>query len=541
MPGSQLPASPGQRLRARAGQLLRSLLPPRPLSRRQVLYELFVTALVVGLGAAVGYGELDTTGGRVLALLGAAALMLARLRFPALALSGAGVLAGFVQIGGIPLLVATSYAAGFRSSRWWRLGLAHVVAVTAQFVGPWREREFQSYHLVFVVAYVLLFVVLPVLVARSRAQHRALLDALRERNAFLERERLVVSNQARLRERTRIAREMHDSLGHQLTLVSLHAGGLEIAAELPESQLRAVRVLRDGTQAALQELRQIIGVLTQEDDADRGQPHTLDDLDELFRRSREAGMDVRWERLGKPFPLAPAIEHAAYRVVQEGLTNAHKYAPGARVDVCVRFSEGGLLVDVENTPPTSPVPEDVSSGGQGLIGLRERVRVAGGRLAAGPTMDGGYRLAATLPDEPPTNPPTAAEEGPGVPLPPPESTPAVGLRVGIGLALFALVGCVFLTVLVTQDLPAGDPVQRSLYEQAGVGQPEQDVRRKLPLNSIVARDDVHEAGGPTPAGSFCEEYPAVDEPLNGADLVAYRFCFRGDKLAHKEIVRVPSS
>nr|AWW87420.1 putative two-component system sensor kinase [Streptomyces sp.] len=252
----------------------------------------------------------------------------------------------------------------------------------------------------------LVFVVLPGLVGRYSAQRRALVDTFREYNAQLLREREMTAEQARLRERQRIAQDMHDSLGHQLVLMSVHSGALEVDRELTGRQRAAVRVLREASVAAMHELREVVGLLRdgtpapaspeEAEAATRG----VAGIEDLVAASRRAGTTVELRSSGKPRSLAPAVDHAAYRVAQEGLTNAHKHAPGAAITVALRYEPDSLIVEVANGPATAETGPGVVSGGQGLTGLGERTRLVGGMVHAGPTAGGGYRLAGVLPYTP---------------------------------------------------------------------------------------------------------------------------------------------
>ncbi|MFD5192416.1 sensor histidine kinase [Streptomyces sp. NPDC058357] len=235
------------------------------------------------------------------------------------------------------------------------------------------------------------------MVVRSRRQ---LVVTLRERARRAETEAALRAEQAQRLAREAIAREMHDVLAHRLTLLSVHAGALEFRPDAPTAEVaRAAGVIRDSAHEALQDLREIIGVLRSpgESDGDRPQP-TLASLDELVAESRPAGMKVTLDnRVGDPATAPAATGRTVYRIVQEGLTNARKHAPGAEVTVTVTGAPGqGLTVEVRNPAPTRPF-EQVPGSGQGLIGLTERATLAGGGLDHGPLPDGGFRIRATLP------------------------------------------------------------------------------------------------------------------------------------------------
>ncbi|MER8071949.1 histidine kinase [Streptomyces sp. NPDC094034] len=228
---------------------------------------------------------------------------------------------------------------------------------------------------------------------------RQLVVALRERATRAEAEAELRAEQAQRLAREAIAREMHDVLAHRLTLLSVHAGALEYRPDAPAPEVaRAAGVIRDSAHDALQDLRMIIGVLRAPgDEGDRPQP-TLVTLDALVAESREAGMSVTLDsRIDDPSAVPAATGRTAYRIAQEGLTNARKHAPGTEATVEVTGGPGdGLTVEVRNHAPRGEVPK-VPGSGQGLIGLTERALLAGGRFEHGATGDGGFAVRAWLP------------------------------------------------------------------------------------------------------------------------------------------------
>ncbi|MEU1370612.1 histidine kinase [Streptomyces sp. NPDC005803] len=240
------------------------------------------------------------------------------------------------------------------------------------------------------------------MVVRSQRQ---LVVTLRERARRAEAEAGLRAEQAQRLAREDIAREMHDVLAHRLTLLSVHAGALEFRPDAPPAEVaRAAGVIRDSAHEALQDLREIIGVLRspREGDGDGNRPQpTLATLDALVAESRLAGMKVTLDnRLADPSAAPAATGRTVYRIAQEGLTNARKHAPGAEVTVTVTGGPGqGITVEVRNPAPAEPF-ERVPGSGQGLIGLTERATLAGGRLGHGPEPDGGFGVRAWLPWSP---------------------------------------------------------------------------------------------------------------------------------------------
>jgi signal transduction histidine kinase len=233
---------------------------------------------------------------------------------------------------------------------------------------------------------------------------RELMLALRERTRQAEAERDLRVSQARAQERTRVAREMHDVLAHRLSLMSLHAGALEVRPDAPPEQIaRAASVVRACAHQALEDLREVIDVLRAEPaagDAQRPQP-TLRDLAELVEESRAAGAAVAFDERIEAEGVPDATGRTIYRIVQEGLTNARKHAPGAAVQVTVDGAPGsGATVELVSLRPLAQLGRvEIPGAGAGLIGLAERVSLAGGRFEHGRTAAGDHRLWAWLPYE----------------------------------------------------------------------------------------------------------------------------------------------
>jgi signal transduction histidine kinase len=235
---------------------------------------------------------------------------------------------------------------------------------------------------------------------------RQLLSTLRDRAQRAEADQLLRAESARLAERTRIAREMHDVLAHRISLVALHAGALEVALDLPPAQVReSAALLRLTAHQALEELRDVIGVLREEPGQERAatvpQP-TLADIPRLVEETRRAGAKVDFEMevevddaAGAPGPLG----RDAYRIVQEALTNIRKHAHGTHARVRVAGAPNrGLHVSVRNPSALGaharpPLP----GSGTGLLGLQERVTLANGVLVHGPDASGDFVVEADLP------------------------------------------------------------------------------------------------------------------------------------------------
>jgi signal transduction histidine kinase len=232
---------------------------------------------------------------------------------------------------------------------------------------------------------------------------------LAERTTELEREREWRAQAAVAEERTRIARELHDVIAHSVGLMVVQAAAAEQVLDADPGQARQPlqEVQRTGREA-VQELRTLLGVLRPAATAARAAPDgdggelapqpTLERLDELTARSRLAGVDIELRVEGEARPLPLGIELAAYRVVQEALTNVRKHVGPTTAQVCVRYGDGHLDVEIEDPGPGRPTAVSTDAG-HGLIGMRERVAIYGGELWAGPSPGGGFLVHARLPIE----------------------------------------------------------------------------------------------------------------------------------------------
>ncbi len=230
--------------------------------------------------------------------------------------------------------------------------------------------------------------------------------SLEDRAATLEREREAQARAAVAEERTRIARELHDVVAHSMAVMIVQADGVRFTLDRdPATAREAAKVVADTGRAALEEMRRLVGVLreptaTQPDPAD-GPAHrrpALVELPALLDRFRAAGLRVACGGAGAPPPLPPGLELTVYRVVQESLTNTLKHAGvGASVELTLDWSADAVVIRAVDDGRGRPVDGPAPSGGHGLVGMRERVGVYDGSLAAGPTLAGGWRVRARLP------------------------------------------------------------------------------------------------------------------------------------------------
>jgi len=224
---------------------------------------------------------------------------------------------------------------------------------------------------------------------------RLLVESWRARARDAEEGQRLRVEEARHAERERIAREMHDVLAHRISLLAVHAGALEVRRSAPEDERRAAGVIRESAYAALEDLREVIGMLRSDDtDTDRPQP-TLADVPALVEQSRLAGAPITLEM--DSASTADSAGRHVYRIVQEGLTNARKHAPDLPVRVVLADRDGGLTVEITNQVPGTGGAR-LPGAGSGLIGLRERMELIGGTLEHGRTPTGEFRLSAWVPE-----------------------------------------------------------------------------------------------------------------------------------------------
>lgn len=249
------------------------------------------------------------------------------------------------------------------------------------------------------------FVWLPMVIGLWVTARGQMLAGLQERAERLEQEQTARAEQARAQERGRIARDMHDVVAHHVSLMVLHAGALEINA--PDERTAAqAELIRATGKEALSQLRGVLGVLSEPHSGCRSagqseQTHvesqpTLADLDTLLEQSRSAGVPVHHMEEGRPFALPAMVEHTAYRIVQESLTNIHTHAGGSVAHVTLRYLPTALEVTVANTAAAGD-PAAMPGSGLGLTGLRERVSLLGGQLIAEAAPGGGFSVSATIP------------------------------------------------------------------------------------------------------------------------------------------------
>ncbi|WP_438317795.1 sensor histidine kinase [Streptomyces sp. HUAS TT3] len=371
--------------------------------------------VLAGLGvwvAVASLGLLPNPYPPLPALAVGAVLFPLRRRFPAAVLLALAALTGLAFCVG-PVTAATAYSVARRTvaaRRRARLlaAAAVLVVVAAAVAAPWLGPGRVPYGLALGLILTPTAVIVPGLVGTTYGQQRRLVRALRERGDAAERARRFADSEARIHERSRIAAEMHDLVGHRLSLISLHAGGLELALERADPELREEAVLvRRTTRDAMRELRQALGVLgplgrDTGPDALTDATGTRADIEALVGESRGGGIAVRLDWIGPDLDARPAgVRRAVHRLVRESLTNVHRYAGAAHVTVTVVHGDETVRVTVHNgAPPAPPASAGDVGTGRGLTGLRERVELLGGTFDAGPLPTGGFRVDAAVPAEP---------------------------------------------------------------------------------------------------------------------------------------------
>ncbi|WP_455358466.1 sensor histidine kinase [Streptomyces sp. SYSU K21746] len=545
------------------------LAPPELWSGRRIAGEA-VLAVVLALMAAGLEDIVGSSGPRTVGVaLGVAALSLLRRRLPASVLIVSGALGGVLE-GLAPLLVLAGWSAGRRivgvGQALAAFTASYVLYVGVMAVDNWPGPQPVAAAL-FASLFFLVTTVMPGLVSRYWSQRRTLLHTLQERNAQLLREREMVAGQARLRERQRIAQDMHDSLGHQLALISVHTGALEVDPALTDRQREAVGVLRGASVSAMHELREVVGILR---DGVEG-PVRTDDAQPaargvagvagLVEASRAAGTEVELRCAGEARPLAAACDHAAYRIVQEALTNAYKHAPGAAITVELRWEPDSLVVEIANGPAGS-VDGEVVSGGQGLTGLRERARLVGGMVHAGEVEGGGFRVAGVLPYGPEgatfvaaaddfrqqSQPVSLGDGGPVIDWAGSQREFGMGGRnrsggvaLGCGIAVAALVllaivggfGVFFLIGSLDKAM-----IDRASYDEVAVGTSEEEVRELLPSGDTVLTTGLSGKGPAEPVGAECLVLMSSETGSSLDTEPVFRFCFKDGKLIEKKAYEV---
>lgn len=324
----------------------------------------------------------------------ACAAMVIRRRWPFLALlvTIPGFLVGWSQLAA---MIALGALAKRRLWTWPTMVGAALVFLARFVVWPlddfaalsWRELSRHAIYGVIVAG-------MPTAIGLLISARQELSARIAQLAASRNREHLLQAETVRAAERARLAREMHDVVSHQVTLIAMQAGALQVGTEDDKTRQVATTIRELSTQT-LEELRGLVGVLR----SGAGEEGGLPGLDEVANLVRDTDIEVTvsTDRLPEQLPLP--VSQAAFRTIQEALTNVRKHAVGASASVRVGTRQQSLVVEVRNSRPRRQ-PSDLPSGGHGLLGLRERAGLLGGTFHAGPTADGGFRVVAEYPLEP---------------------------------------------------------------------------------------------------------------------------------------------
>jgi signal transduction histidine kinase len=357
------------------------------------LLDLALAVALLGAGLVEIWAPLDTSLGHgsrplatVVAVLATSALVFRR-RAPIAAAAFVSVPAPLICavkpipllfFGGLlPLLVVTYTLAAARRGRWLALPALAMLAL---------QIEIPAFHRPGEIVFDWLFLPAAAAVGYAVGAREAKVAETESQTAALERA-------AVREERARIARELHDVVAHALSVVIVQAGAA--LDEEPQQARNALRSIRETGIEALGEMRRMLGILRETGDelALAPQP-TVAELEPLLEQTRTAGVDAQLAVEGPPRPLPPGLDLAAYRIVQEALTNVRKHARATRVGVCLRYTTGAVEVEIVDDGMGA---SSNGAGGHGQIGMRERVTLYGGELRVGPVGERGYRVHARLP------------------------------------------------------------------------------------------------------------------------------------------------
>lgn len=333
-------------------------------------------------------------------LVGGAALLLGRHRYPrAVALGTAAVTAVYLAAGypygpaflTLALGAFAAVVAGHRSVAWCALG---GVWISQVLVAHWFHRVLPPRHAAGSWGQELLALVWVVAVMALSE----LVRVRRERLAKAGAERAAAERRRADEERLRIARELHDVLAHSISVINVQAGvGLALLDQDPEQARTALTTIKDASKEALGEVRQVLGALRTPGEAPLAPAPGLDRLPELTEQARHAGLAVDITTEGTRAALAPGTDLAAFRIVQEALTNIVRHSGSRTARVLLRSLPGALEIRVDDDGPAASGAGEPSGGGNGLVGMRERAAALGGTVEAGPRPDGGFRVRARIP------------------------------------------------------------------------------------------------------------------------------------------------
>jgi signal transduction histidine kinase len=558
-----------------ASEELRAVRAEWSSANRWILMRRLVLPTLVVWGTAADIAERPWRGAAALVVIVA---LLARFTWPSAALLLVVAAANTVAAGVIAVPVI-AYGAGRRIASLRRAGAVFTLAsatlalkVLMSVVPGSSDAEPWGFALLLATAFAGVGLILPGTIGALTGERARRSEALRERNAILERAQTLGDEQARMQERARIAGEMHDLLGHRLSLISLHAGALELRTRQSAPELsEQAAVMRTTAKTALDELREVLGILKvdshpKDTDGHGDDAGTRADVSALVLASQRAGADVQLRWTGDDTTgLDGTIRRALHRVVREALTNAHKHAAAATTQVVVERGAEQIRVEVRNGLGT-PGARTAPGTSMGLVGLRERVRLAGGTIHAG--ADGErteFVVSALLPLVPAATLPgdvdradttigqtdlagrqtarstSVAETGSLNGSPHTGSTKTMSKPTKT--MLFVLLGVVavccgggVIGLKVFERKVAEGSISPETYKRVQVGQPEDQVRKAVGAKGSIAKDSLTGDEPPIPAGATCL-YAYSSEPSRDNSRSVYRFCMAGGKLVQKREIQ----
>ena len=245
------------------------------------------------------------------------------------------------------------------------------------------------------------WLVASLILGETTRSRRAYLEEVEQRAQEAERSREDEARRRAGEERIRIARELHDVLAHRISMISVQSGvGAHLLDRDPDQARRALVAVNQASKEALQELRATLGLLRQADGPEPRSPAPgLAQLDQIVASTTAAGVDVRVEVSGQPRDLPTGVDLAAYRIIQESLTNVIRHARAATARIAIAYQRADVVIQIDDDGRGLDVQEPPAAGGNGLLGMRERTTALGGDLEAGPIASGGFRVRARLPLE----------------------------------------------------------------------------------------------------------------------------------------------
>ncbi|MBP2330461.1 signal transduction histidine kinase [Kibdelosporangium banguiense] len=464
-----------------------------------------------------------TPSARLLVAGGAILVAAVRRLLPVTALLAASVLFGLYPATGVTVALAAYGVAG----RAWSVRRRAVGLIVAAFV-PFTIALVGSgyqWRVSFIVFGVAALVCLagPVAVQMLLGQRERLIGALRDQTRY-------AASAARLQERSRIAQEMHDLLGHRLSLISLYAGSLEVDATKPSHETEPARLIRGTARTAMDELRATLGMLRQREPAATKPADctgTWSDVAELVRQAQAGGIHVELHWSGADLVgVGQPIRQAVHRIVREGLTNVYRHAPGSTASVFVEHGQRSIHVGVFDD---GRVGIGTPGTGLGLVGVQERVRLLGGSFLAGALPGQGFRVAAELPLA--IAPPAPVE-------PDTDSEPADNrwARAGMSAVLATgLIGAVAILVVTFNSVTFNAPPE--LVGAPRVGSTRAEVTDYIGRDDVLARQAARGLETNPPQGADCMyTYFSTED----GTIMIERYCFRQDILVDKARFGVPA-